>query len=150
MREFFRGWRRKIGAVTLVMALALTGVWMRSVVIEDSLTAQCENLIVIHMASKCQGLVWTKLQETNGPPQHPRFVGYPYGYASRKNSVGPFDSIDGYSSQRRWQFCGFRFEQAELESPVKIQLTIRVIPYWSVVVTLTLLSAFFLLTKPRQ
>lgn len=30
MREFFCGWRRKAGCVTLVMALILFGGWMRS------------------------------------------------------------------------------------------------------------------------
>ncbi|HEY4258608.1 MAG TPA: hypothetical protein VGM98_00550 [Schlesneria sp.] len=31
MREFFRGWRRKIGLVTLVMAVALLGLWSISI-----------------------------------------------------------------------------------------------------------------------
>jgi len=31
MREFFRPFRRKLGAVTLMMACALTGLWVRSV-----------------------------------------------------------------------------------------------------------------------
>lgn len=35
MREFFRGWRRKMGCVTLVMACALMGLWLRSGVIDD-------------------------------------------------------------------------------------------------------------------
>ena len=30
MGEFFKGWRRKAGVVTLVMALAFLGVWARS------------------------------------------------------------------------------------------------------------------------
>ncbi len=30
MREFFRGWRRKVGCVTLVMACGLMGLWIRS------------------------------------------------------------------------------------------------------------------------
>ena len=30
MREFFRGWRRKIGVVTLLMALVAMGGWVRS------------------------------------------------------------------------------------------------------------------------
>lgn len=31
MREFFRGWRRKVGCVTLVMACVLTTGWVRSI-----------------------------------------------------------------------------------------------------------------------
>jgi len=30
MRAFFSGWRRKIGCVTLLMALAFMGGWVRS------------------------------------------------------------------------------------------------------------------------
>ena len=35
MREFFRGWRRKAGCISLVMALALMGVWIRSLSVMD-------------------------------------------------------------------------------------------------------------------
>ena len=38
MREFFHGWRRKVGCVTLVMALALNGAWIRSHVVYDNVT----------------------------------------------------------------------------------------------------------------
>ncbi|MDB5347163.1 MAG: hypothetical protein JWP89_5540 [Schlesneria sp.] len=30
MREFFYGWRRKVGCLTLLMAMGLMGLWMRS------------------------------------------------------------------------------------------------------------------------
>ena len=30
MGEFFKGWRRKIGVMTLVAALAAMGLWLRS------------------------------------------------------------------------------------------------------------------------
>jgi hypothetical protein len=35
MREFFRGWRRKAGLVTLVMACAVMAMWARSRFIND-------------------------------------------------------------------------------------------------------------------
>ena len=35
MGEFFRGWRRKAGAVALMVALAATGMWFRSQYIEE-------------------------------------------------------------------------------------------------------------------
>jgi hypothetical protein len=38
MREFFRGWRRKGGVVTLVIALAFTAVWLGSRIVEDDLS----------------------------------------------------------------------------------------------------------------
>jgi hypothetical protein len=38
MREFFRGWRRKVGCVTLVMACVFAVAWVRSFFIWDVLT----------------------------------------------------------------------------------------------------------------
>lgn len=35
MREFFHGWRRKAGCVTLVMALVFTAGWIRGLVIKN-------------------------------------------------------------------------------------------------------------------
>ena len=36
MGELFKGWRRKLGCVTLVMACAMMGMWFRSKFIEES------------------------------------------------------------------------------------------------------------------
>ena len=36
MSEFFRGWRRKVGVVTLMMACVLTGMWVRSMSVIDN------------------------------------------------------------------------------------------------------------------
>ncbi|MDB5345631.1 MAG: hypothetical protein JWP89_4008 [Schlesneria sp.] len=35
MREFFRGWRRKTGCITLVMACVVTGLWVRTLFFSD-------------------------------------------------------------------------------------------------------------------
>ena len=40
MREYFRGWRRKAGVVTLVVACLVTIVWMRSQYFCDVATVQ--------------------------------------------------------------------------------------------------------------
>ena len=37
MGEFFRGWRRKIGMLTLMLALVFMGGWVRSLVVRDDL-----------------------------------------------------------------------------------------------------------------
>ncbi|MDB5345085.1 MAG: hypothetical protein JWP89_3462 [Schlesneria sp.] len=38
MQEFFHGWRRKTGAVTLAMACAISSVWIHSYFADDTLT----------------------------------------------------------------------------------------------------------------
>ena len=35
MGDFFRGWRRKIGLLSLVLALLFMGVWVRSLSVMD-------------------------------------------------------------------------------------------------------------------
>lgn len=35
MHEFFRGWRHKVGCVTLVMACVMAGLWVRSYLADD-------------------------------------------------------------------------------------------------------------------
>src|SRR5438309_1503746 len=35
MRAFFRGWRRKVGCVTLAMAVFLCAAWFRSLIVTD-------------------------------------------------------------------------------------------------------------------
>lgn len=41
MRDFFKGWRRKIGVATLVMACVFTAGWIRSFAISDFLRMDC-------------------------------------------------------------------------------------------------------------
>jgi hypothetical protein len=38
MREFFRGWRRKVGIVLLGLVCAVFGMWMRSRVVYDAIS----------------------------------------------------------------------------------------------------------------
>lgn len=38
MREFFRGWRRKIGCIILLIAFVLSVIWVRSYLADDLLT----------------------------------------------------------------------------------------------------------------
>lgn len=39
MKEFFKGWRRKVGCVTLAAACLFVAGWVRSTVVDDYVTA---------------------------------------------------------------------------------------------------------------
>src|SRR4051794_19488286 len=43
MRDFFKGWRRKLGCVTLVMACVFMAGWVRSIGISDWITLNAGN-----------------------------------------------------------------------------------------------------------
>ena len=45
MGEFFQGWRRKAGCLTLALACVLTVAWMRSRVVDDRLQLASQTLI---------------------------------------------------------------------------------------------------------
>jgi hypothetical protein len=65
MREFFRGWRRKAGVVSLVMALALAGIWVRGLVAPKSVKFQIGQRI--HWLTTNTGrLIWESADKVNG------------------------------------------------------------------------------------
>jgi hypothetical protein len=43
MKEFFQGWRRKLGVATLVMALVFIGCWIRGFYVEDWMFVSFDN-----------------------------------------------------------------------------------------------------------
>src|SRR5262245_3802284 len=71
MREFFKGWRRKVGCVTLVMALASLGLWTRSFQSDDAITISIVSRT--HMVRSWTGLVswysWNVLKEASPIPR---------------------------------------------------------------------------------
>ena len=65
MREFFRGWRRKAGCVTLVMAVALACLWVRGVVAPKSVKFQVGHRI--HCLTTINGrLIWESADKVHG------------------------------------------------------------------------------------
>jgi len=118
MGKFFKGWRWKIGVLTLVMACVLMGGWMRSFVATDVWFASTSRI-----ASLNGNFEWMSFDNA---PKH--FI--------RRRSFGADqrDSING-----AWAVL-------KTEHPNKMTR----IPYWSIVLSLTLLSAYLLLAKPKK
>jgi len=64
MREFFRGWKRKLGVLTLLMALVAMAGWVRSLNIGDQFRIPSDNATHRFIVSQHEGLVWHYTQET--------------------------------------------------------------------------------------
>lgn len=124
MREFFIGWRRKVGCITLVLALAMTGMWLRSMTVFDAVNIsrweqQCQ-------IASARGMIFSAVWHETNP-------------LNRRNDWGQLDL-------------------SKMDDPkIAIQLAIDSwasydwhIPYWSIVLLLTLLSAYLILWKPRK
>lgn len=112
MGEFFRGWRRKVGCVTLMMALVLVVGRMRSLLWEDEIPLPSIYIIppMMIIAPTMHWIISSDnmLQYWKLPPD----------YYTSLRPVEP-----------RMFFC---------------------IPYGSIAVPLTLLSAYLILWKPRK
>ena len=113
----------------------------RSFAIEDFLVIfQRESLIAI---ASVQGLVeWNELQESYDIAFQWETLDLRNG---NRDSVGRFedDEVD-----YRWEWAGFTI--AKGNSVRGGHLDKLTIPYWSIVLSLTLLSAYLILGKPRR
>ncbi len=73
---FFRGWRRKLGVLTLFTSLAVAGVWVRSVVVSDVVNFELEFGKQLLLASGKQGLacLHNRTSSDDGSGTHYRMV----------------------------------------------------------------------------
>ena len=145
MREFFRGWRRKIGIMTLVMACVFSVGWVRSVHVKDEFSLRRNANITHHLISSSSRLGWKTVSIDD--PQSIQFVINLFF----SKPAGEYDFFRAPNPDWKWrtEFCGFEFGQFIPKGPPWSE-SIWLVPYWSITVPLTLLSAFLLLSKPRQ
>jgi hypothetical protein len=119
MFEFFKGWRRKAGVVTLAMAFALAGLWARSNVVVDT--------------------VWFSFGD------HDHCIFTFYGVLSWwKVPANPSRAVGWWTEE----INPSRAEVAQAYPWFSSGYT-RNIPFMSFVIPLALLSAVLLLYKPR-
>ena len=153
MGEFFKGWRRKAGLVTLAMACMLSMGWMRSYGIQDMIPVKDgESLHVVESIDG--GLRWTR----HVPPPNSQTYSsqdIPVRWSSQdvsKIGSAKYWVVAGmFNVEWQWNWCGFHFAAATIGNPpAKTRHDVLIIPYWSLVLPLTLLSAWLILGKPRK
>ena len=119
MKEFFHGWRRKTGIITLVMACLFATVWVRSLFIED-VVIFLDGFRHHTLISLSGNVYWDSEAESTFDPG--RFTWFTYDLRNPTMLASSLESVEE----------AFR------------------IPYWSITVPLTVLSAYLLLSKPRK
>ena len=151
MGEFFRGWSRKVGVITLMLACALMSAWIRSPLNNDSIQFEW-GTSYITFASNQNGLWWVT-------SELPGSIYQPGNLGSRNQTLAlpgrripfsndPFGHLIGWSwgKQKRSDWCGFHYGRYCDDQPfLGIRLTFRIAPHGAVVLPLTLISAFLLL-----
>jgi hypothetical protein len=126
MREFFKGWRRKAGCGLLVMAMAVTGGWIRSYVAEDILLASSRNRQ--HRANAANGKIsWHAWRNDGGD-----------GVWTTGSRQLPANHLEIMREMRS------RFEPIQ-----QTRFDEWIVPYWSIAIPLTLFSASLIFWKPH-
>jgi hypothetical protein len=121
MREFFRGWKRKIGVMALVLACFVAVGWVRSLRVGD--------WIRIPIGEHAHFVLFT----------HPGTFGG--GLSDDPSAVARY----------RYDMSIWTGERYTFRTPSiadRVYDTVH-LSYWSIVLPLTLISAWCLLTKPR-
>lgn len=148
MGSYFKSLRRKIGVVTLVLACVFMAGWLQSFRVDYLVEYRQHMLISID-----GGLVWER------PVRQPSVQSHDFHFLSRDLKKFPFLAAPFTAptpdDKWRWSCAGFviaEYEVAVTTAAGTVSLeTNRFyrVPYWSITVSLTLISALLLLSKPR-
>lgn len=149
MHDFFRGWKRKAGVATLVMACVFMACWVRSDRIPDEvILAQTRGPFMDSAKFQSRkGILLLTYFDEEGIPLH-----WVRPYISRYRRDVALD--DSFHRKPRWTFraCGFGVGTVPANESGWVHIpatTLWAIPHWSIILPLTLLSAYLLLSKPR-
>ena len=163
MRKFFKGWRRKIGLITLLMTCFAMAGWVRSRHIYDRLWynfPDANHLIYSHQ--KC--LLWQceRPSSRNSLHMNRTGIGWLSLYAADPSLPISHNEFSGYDVNSQWRWSGFHVgswtfihvdrgidEGIFRLAPSFDHLAVWTIPYWSLVFPLTALSTFLLISKPK-
>ncbi|HEY4260326.1 MAG TPA: hypothetical protein VGM98_09200 [Schlesneria sp.] len=160
MREFFRGWRRKVGCVTLALACIVTSLWVRSLSRADDVFLPFGDQATIQLISQKSTLTVRKFVSRFrvgtakvGPDRILLLGVFPPTKSSTGNVALSADERNRsqLGTPYAWKFkvCGVGLATYE-DHQRPLRVVIFTIPYWSIAIPLTLLSAYLILWKPRK
>ena len=153
MGEFFKGWRRKAGLVTLAMACLLTCAWMRSYMIRECVCIPRRSSDH-NIESHGGGLHWyrdTPSIGNGGIRWHSESLSTPLISGGIGISPISLRRLIG-KAEWGWRWAGFDFGVVIIEGRISSvrRSDFCIVPYWSLVLPLTLLSAWLILVTPRN
>lgn len=147
MGSFLRGWRRKAGYVTLVVALTFMCGWIRSQVHEVDTYIPWGAHSFVYLASDSSKCIFVLAKETQPGPQSGFEVRHPEKLFHILH-LAQFE--DGGLRSMGWQYRGLGLVLGEYFLKFgSIQGYYLSFPYLMLIIPLTVLSAWLLLSKPR-
>lgn len=158
MREFFRGWRRKVGCVALALALVLTSVWVRSLTMQDRSIVICLSKLSRQQVATDRDGFWCVHEVSTGPMNFGYVSALAWGPRINQRDRGwPYRAAsEHYQLDWRMRAIGFdvgRFhwcDQCDAEDETAKWAVVFRIPFWSIVLPLTAVSAWLLIITPRR
>ena len=139
MGDLFKPLRRKIGVVTLVMVCVFSVGWVRSFGISDVMECFPSESSMIRLIS-WGGIVSCSYQIGKPPVKYVKWFLF-FAYENQ------------YSFETEFEGCQWVWRVGHMGvatcSDTTSDSIAAVSPYWSIVIPLTLLSAYLLLSKPR-
>jgi hypothetical protein len=167
MTEFFKGWLRQCGLVTLLFALAFMSLWVRSTVRVDEFAVLKQDHLLVRLVSQKDGLRLELYRSTGRlivdgslisvASEVSGYWGTPFHYTlEHPKSFSPVTLLNRpavNSHPIEWWFRsqGVGIGQcmpANLDGTTRLDLWL--IPHRFIVIPLTVLSAFFLLFRPSK
>lgn len=145
MGAFFKGWRRKVGALTLALACLFLAGWVRSLSTCDFVSFFSSDRQALHdLSSTRMGLMYM-LTRHDFTTQTKTIT-----FETRPWNLPPgMDYLSYVQMNWKLDWCGFRFGHSFQTTNDITGTMALVIPYWSIVIPLTAISAYLLLCKPR-
>jgi hypothetical protein len=135
MHTFFLGWRRKAGIITLVMALAMMGVWIRSLTTRDVIQLPVLGRLFYGISAGSK----IHLHRPHSNVSHKRVEWTCHEFDPDPEGLAAFrDSLSGCAVPV-WDWTGF-----------VLSSEVWRIPYYSIVIPLAFLSSYLILWKPRK
>lgn len=149
MPSYFKPWRRKLGVLTLAMACVFAAGWVRSHAVSDRISIQIDDLGYCFFASSQGYVSWRRTY--GGPHDFPvKRIAW-QTFADHKGVWQPAGDLGDAKVAWRWQAFGFDFGKCGFHSVASyFTYNFAFVPYWSIVIPLTVLSGYLLLSKPRQ
>ena len=146
MRVFFKGWKRKAGIATLALTCLITVGWMRSIVVADFLAYPLNQTPLLEVASNSQSIGWKIQPDAGSDLSWDRL-----DWASL-----PAEPVSWWEANFHWVWRQYGFGVADgIEHTSGVlpnfePSTIVVFPYWSLILPLTMLSSYLLLSQPPK
>ena len=156
MGEFFNGWRKNAGVVTLLMALAFMGGWGRSFININRFNFSAAGYNFHWLGSFNGSIAWQRIVPNDTSNwstdlnENARELFLENAEAVAEHLLG---TILNHENKIEWKhrFLGFEIgEYRQAGALGTIEVTIWKLSYWSLITPLTLISAFLLLSKHRK